>query len=382
MRIKGLDGLRGIAFLMVFFFHIHWLQFGWMGVQLFFVLSGFLITGILLDMKDTLSTKPYFIKFYGRRILRIFPLYYFYLAVVWILSSWAISAGFQTAPMQVYHREIPFALTYVYDFYFTLQRYVPSYFLTHFWTLAVEEQFYLAWPLFILLIPRRHSHKAFWAVVALTPILRILTVTLHGLSSFSFLRDNVSLVVYSLPFTHLDAFALGALLTSIRIPKARPIFLASIVALPLLGLFTDFLATAQWKDASLFSLGFPVALPYGYKFLWGYSLINGLFAILIYGVARLGWASRLLEWRPLRYLGKISYGLYVYHFALVWLTATLSDHKITDVFPPLLALLTFAIVCAVASLSYHLMEKPLIDLKDRFFAVPDKSVALDIGPCA
>jgi peptidoglycan/LPS O-acetylase OafA/YrhL len=189
-------------------------------------------------------------------------------------------------------------------------------------------------------------------------------------------------VVYSLPFTHLDAFALGALLTSIRIPKARPIFLASIVALPLLGLFTDFLATAQWKDASLFSLGFPVALPYGYKFLWGYSLINGLFAILIYGVARLGWASRLLEWRPLRYLGKISYGLYVYHFALVWLTATLSDHKITDVFPPLLALLTFAIVCAVASLSYHLMEKPLIDLKDRFFAVPDKRVALDIGPCA
>ena len=63
MRIKGLDGLRGVAFLMVFFFHVHWNQWGWPGVQLFFVLSGFLITGILLDMKESLPAKPYFIKF-------------------------------------------------------------------------------------------------------------------------------------------------------------------------------------------------------------------------------------------------------------------------------------------------------------------------------
>jgi peptidoglycan/LPS O-acetylase OafA/YrhL len=382
MRIKGLDGLRGIAFLMVFFFHVHWNQWGWPGVQLFFVLSGFLITGILVDMKETLPAKPYFIKFYGRRILRIFPLYYFYLALMWVLTAWAISTGFEPAPMQVYQKEMPYALTYVYDFYFALDRYVPSYFLTHFWTLAVEEQFYLVWPLFILLTPRKYLQKAFWGVIALAPLLRLLTLILHGTQTFSFLRDNVALVVYSLPFTHLDAFALGALLTLIRIPKAKTIFLISLVTLPLLGLATDYLATGQWKDVSLASFGFPITMQYGDKFIWGYTLVNGLCALVVYGVAQLGWGTRLLEWRPLRYLGKISYGLYVYHLAIIWLMATIFDLNISEPFPPLLAFVTFGLVCIVAALSFHLMEKPLMDLKDRFFAVPSERVEPDRQPAA
>jgi len=81
-HIKGLDGLRAVAFLLVFFFHAHFGYFGWVGVQLFFVLSGFLITGILLDMKHSLPMAGYFIKFYGRRFLRIFPLYYLYLFLI------------------------------------------------------------------------------------------------------------------------------------------------------------------------------------------------------------------------------------------------------------------------------------------------------------
>ena len=370
MRIKGLDGLRGVAFLMVFFFHIHWNQWGWPGVQLFFVLSGFLITGILLDMKESLPAKPYFIKFYGRRILRIFPLYYFYLLAMWILTAWALSSGFEPAPMQVFQKEMPFALTYVYDFYFALDRYVPSYFLTHFWTLAVEEQFYLVWPLFILLTPRKHLQKAFWGVIVLAPLLRLLTLALHGMEAFSFLRDNVALVVYSLPFTHLDAFALGALLTVVRVPKAKGIFLVSLLLMPLLGLATDYLATGQWKDVSLASLGFPITMPYGNKFIWGYSLVNGLCAVLLYGVMQHGWAVRLLEWRPLRHLGKISYGMYVYHLAIVWLMAVVFDLTITEPFPPIFAFVTFALVWIVSALSFHLMEKPIMDLKDRFFDVP------------
>ena len=77
--IAGLDGLRAVAFLIVFFFHTRNLPFGWLGVQLFFVLSGFLITDILLRMKEKLPRGDFFKKFYGRRFLRIFPLYYFYL---------------------------------------------------------------------------------------------------------------------------------------------------------------------------------------------------------------------------------------------------------------------------------------------------------------
>src|SRR3989304_4593788 len=84
--IAGLDGLRAIAILIVFFFHTRNLPFGWMGVQLFFVLSGFLITDILLRMKESLPRRAFFVKFYGRRFLRIFPLYYFYLALVVALT--------------------------------------------------------------------------------------------------------------------------------------------------------------------------------------------------------------------------------------------------------------------------------------------------------
>lgn len=375
MRIKGLDGLRGIAFLMVYFFHIHWNQWGWPGVQLFFVLSGFLITGILLDMKESLPAKPYFIKFYGRRILRIFPLYYFYLIVMWILTAWAISANFYPEPMQVYQNEMKYAATYVYDFYFALDRYIPSFFLTHFWTLAVEEQFYLIWPLFIFLVPRQHMQKAFWSVIILAPLLRLLTLVLHGMDAFSFLRNNVALVAYSLPFSHLDAFAMGALLTLVRIPKAKGIFYASLIALPLIGLATDFMATGQWKDVSLASLGWPITMPYGNKFIWGYTLVNGLCAVLLYGVARLGWFTRLLEWPPLRHLGKISYGMYVYHFALIWLMGTLFGQNLTEPFSPWLALLTFAVVWVVAALSFQWMEKPIMDLKDRFFEVADQPKA-------
>ena len=86
--IPGLDGLRAVAFFLVFLCHTNYVEAGWMGVMLFFVLSGFLITGILIDMKESLPSKAYFIKFYGRRFLRIFPLYYFYLFLIFGLAYW------------------------------------------------------------------------------------------------------------------------------------------------------------------------------------------------------------------------------------------------------------------------------------------------------
>ncbi len=91
--IPGLDGLRAIAFLLVFAVHTDYLNFGWAGVQLFFVLSGFLITGILLEMKDALPSGAYFIRFYGRRFLRIFPLYYFYLFLMAVVTSHLLPAS-------------------------------------------------------------------------------------------------------------------------------------------------------------------------------------------------------------------------------------------------------------------------------------------------
>lgn len=135
--IPGLDGLRAIAFLMIFGFHTDHLPFGWLGVQMFFVISGYLITGILLRMREKLPPWEYFLKFYGRRFFRIFPLYYFYLLLIFILSIWAISISFKPKMMHVVVDQIWYAVLYVYNFYSTLRGFNSSPFLDHLWSLSV-----------------------------------------------------------------------------------------------------------------------------------------------------------------------------------------------------------------------------------------------------
>ena len=159
--IPGLDGLRAIAFLLVFAFHTDYLQFGWVGVSLFFVLSGFLITGILLEMKNSLATRDYFFKFYGRRFLRIFPLYYFYLILMTVLALWLISISYRPLYMQIFLDQVWYAVFYVYDFFFGTIYSEFTFFLDHFWSLSVEEQFYIFWPLLILLVPEKSRKKLF-----------------------------------------------------------------------------------------------------------------------------------------------------------------------------------------------------------------------------
>ena len=120
--IPGLDGLRAIAFLLVFALHTGYLEVGWVGVSLFFVLSGFLITGILLDMKKALESREYYFKFYGRRFLRIFPLYYFYLLIVVLLTSWLITIPYRPIYMQTALDQVKYAVVYLYDFFLQQRR--------------------------------------------------------------------------------------------------------------------------------------------------------------------------------------------------------------------------------------------------------------------
>jgi peptidoglycan/LPS O-acetylase OafA/YrhL len=381
MRIKGLDGLRAIAFLLVFFYHITWIEFGWVGVQLFFVLSGFLITGILIDMKTRLAGAAYFVKFYGRRFLRIFPLYYFYLLVMWLLATWLAANQLKPKYMELFHNQFPYALTYIYNFYAAsplFERY--SSFLTHLWSLAVEEQFYILWPLLIFLVPRARYKTAFLSVIGLSVIFRLWIFTMTPETIPAFLVSEPLSVIYFLPFSHLDAFALGALLTVTDLPKARSQFIGFLIGLPALGIVTDALANGTWTGIA--NLGFPLLLPYASKAIWGYILLNYFFAILIFGVARLGWFERFLEFHPIAYLGKISYGLYVYHFAIIWFITTPFGLSSTAPLPFWYAAASLLLTVFIAGLSYRLLEKPLIDLKDRFFAVPSERLTSDLKPAA
>jgi peptidoglycan/LPS O-acetylase OafA/YrhL len=370
MTIPGLDGLRAIAFLLVFALHTDYLQIGWIGVQFFFVLSGFLITGILLDMKKSLPPREYFFKFYGRRFLRIFPLYYFYLLLMSAVALWLISISYRANYMQLFLDQVWYAVYYVYDFFFATIFFEHSLFLDHFWSLSVEEQFYIFWPLLILLIPEKWTKPLFISFIVLAFAFRILFYFVYQSGIFRFFGEPVSLALYPLPFNHLDAFAFGAYLSRYSIPKAKEQFIVLLGLIPIIGFLSQYLATGSVGAIS--ALGYPLQMPDAYQYIWGYSLLNYFFAIILQVVAREGTFNAFLERPGMRYLGKISYGLYIYHFPIIWFSGRVRDLIPTiseTVAKPMIAAIAFIFTLLAASLSYRFLEKPMLNLKDRFFAI-------------
>ncbi len=367
--IPGLDGLRAVAFFLVFLFHTNYLNLGWIGVQLFFVLSGFLITGILVKMKQDLPQKQYFFKFYGRRFLRIFPLYYFYLLLMLGVAYLLYLANYRPNRMQDYFNQISFALAYVYDFFYASSSFKDSYFITHFWSLSVEEQFYIFWPLLIFLIPSRHYKKLFIAAIILGPLMRLGLSWLYNAHIFSFLGNDVAVGIYALPFSHVDAFGWGAFISLYRLPRSRQQFFILLLAIPVIGLVSQVLATGTIGTPS--GLGFPFPIANGLKQVWGYSLLNYFFAVAIYAVAREGLFNHFLEMAWMKYLGKISYGLYVYHYSLIFFASRIQDFVVLtpDQAQLVTALIAFPATVLISALSYKFIEKPILDLKDRFFRV-------------
>ncbi|HRK90021.1 MAG TPA: acyltransferase [Anaerolineales bacterium] len=362
--ISGLNGLRAIAFLIVFGIHIDSLQFGWMGVQLFFVLSGFLITDILLRMKESLPLGKYLYTFYVRRILRIFPLYYFFLFLMFGVSIWFLSIPYRPGMMEVLQEQIPYAFLYVYDFFFTLKDYQASPFFDHLWSLSVEEQFYLIWPLLIYLTPEKLLRKMFLAGIVVGPLFRVAFFFAYQAGLSAYFREPVSAALYPFPFTHVDAFALGAYISRFPIPHAKKQLIWLGILLPVIGFASEYLYVGELGRLS--SLGYPVALPNAYQFLWAYTIINYWFALLIYCVVNEKLFVPFLEIPLLQYLGKISYGLYVYHLPMIWFAGRLNDVPgVGSVSRPLSYLIAFAATLLLSSISYHLLEEPLIRLKDR-----------------
>jgi peptidoglycan/LPS O-acetylase OafA/YrhL len=366
--IPGLDGLRAIAFLLVFALHTDYLDVGWIGVQFFFVLSGFLITGILLDMKKSLPPRDYFFKFYGRRLLRIFPLYYFALFLMIGVALWLISLPYRPNYMRLFLDQVWYAILYVYDFFFATNLVKNHYFLDHFWSLSVEEQFYIFWPLLILLVPEKALKKLALSFIVLGPVLRLILLFIYQSGEFRFLASPAEWFIYPLPFSHIDAFAFGAFISRYSLPQAKKQFFLLLGLLPVIGYATQYFSTGEIGQVSAF--GFPIFLGNAYQFIWGYSILNYFFAVTICAVAKKGMFLRLLDWKPMQYLGKISYGMYVFHYPVVWFAARLSDLGLSEPATKVLtALIAFVVTLLIASASYHWLEKPVLNLKDRFFSL-------------
>jgi peptidoglycan/LPS O-acetylase OafA/YrhL len=366
-KMAALDGIRGLAILLVLVSHIYrfmppnnpiikavhiMFAYGGSGVSLFFVLSGFLITGILLDTRHAAN---YFTSFYMRRVLRIFPLYYAVLIVVLLgmhyFYPW-LSPG-------AANRKLFFL--YVSNWVVLWKgTWNPNY-IWHFWSLAVEEQFYVLWPLCVWLLTPANLRRV--AIGAFPVAL--------GWRLYSVLRYGPSPAVANATISHVDALLAGALCALVvrdcaaLIPVRRWLPLTSIVTL---GSCLTVLLLLHDNSSRMWSF-YQTA---------GLSLMAIGFAALILHTAitdRCPVAvQRVFTWRTLTQFGKYSYGIYVYHLPLIGLLeiqvyAKLPQH-VKDSVGFGLAYFAFLIALSyfIAKLSYEKFERPMLDLKRHFKA--------------
>jgi peptidoglycan/LPS O-acetylase OafA/YrhL len=356
-RMPALDGLRGIAILLVLAHGFDVIQtthglghavdlaldLGWIGVQLFFVLSGFLITGILLD---TRSQPGYYMKFLVRRVLRIFPLYYATLFVAFFIAPHFVHAS--SLPAGHGDHQI-WLWTYLENFAAPFDRGEPVF--PHFWSLAVEEQFYIIWPLVVWVVGRR-------GVLAVGAVLVVIAIAARV-----YVRAHYGeMAAYMFTPCRMDALAIGAIAAAlIRGERFR--------------------SKIAHQQASLMAgIGFAIVI--GGAVLGhllregpnmqtaGYTVIAlGFAVILVAALPQRRLPARLLGWAPLRMIGLYSYGMYVFHAPLhVYVGLPILERL--DATPGTPAGFVYALAMTLftlglAALSYHLFEVRFLRLKPK-----------------
>jgi peptidoglycan/LPS O-acetylase OafA/YrhL len=363
-HIPQLDGIRGIAILLVLVHHFTedrekltgWARqlflvtdAGWVGVDLFFVLSGYLITRILLATRES---PRYFSTFYGRRALRIFPLYYAVLiAVLLILPRFVPPAPDLAA---ILDRQI-FLWTY-------LSNWVRDTFnsdyaaLKHFWSLSVEEQFYLVWPALIYFTSKKQARLLCWTAIVGAPLLRLaLAATGHAYAG------------YFITPARADALSIGALIAIEGADRLQPL---ARRAAPFLGAAVLALTfTGGWKIAIAGDLT-PAAIAMKSAGLTLLDFACGALLILVLAPARSRWLAAPFDNVPIRWLGQISYGVYVFHYLLLPVLRRIFPYNavrdaLSSEVAAILGFLLFggAVSIAAAALSWHLFEKRVLRLK-------------------
>ena len=359
-HIPALDGLRGLAVLMVFVYHygggmqssVRAVRVfgainkgGWCGVTLFFLLSGFLITGILWDSKG----EPHWWRnFYARRTLRIFPLYYGTLVLVMVAAA-AVGAFYQAASKiwipALFLQNFPYLIDQVDHLGSPLS-------LFHFWSLAVEEQFYLFWPLLLLWQKSlRSGRRLCVAIFAISFVFRILMVKLNPdwqqYVEFILSRGGelavgcwLALCYRDSDWSRLERFA----------PYAAVVGLAGFLLSGIAGgtfeLFSPLMAMA------------------------GLPCVTVFFAAVLVLSLRPGVVQRFASWGWLRWTGRISYGIYVFHMLFVAQFSWIARRLFGEQNHMRLAAGEFVIAAAgtllAAWLSFHFFETPFLRMKRRF----------------
>jgi peptidoglycan/LPS O-acetylase OafA/YrhL len=345
-----LDGLRALAVFGVLVTHFlpaeHTIRrlFNWgeAGVQLFFVLSGFLITCILLRSRERIERGQPLTRalrtFYIRRFLRICPVFY------------AAIALFALTDLGMMRETWPWHVTYLSNVALIVKGGGLGH-TTHFWTLAVEEQFYLVWPIAIILLPERWLFPGVIAAAASAPVFRLAAAAL----------PVPFFVRYALPPACLDALGLGAAYALARTFVAEPRSLNRWLAGSLVLGLAIILGLTAFGDHSRIGSALNTVF-----------MRSGLACVSLWIVARAargfgGIAGRVLGWWPLAYVGRISYGIYVLHHFVPEALARVPLGRTVAAWPlPLAFLIWSAVSVAVASVSWHLLESPINELKRLF----------------
>ena len=323
---------------------------GFLGVDVFFVLSGFLITSILLREQST-TGRVRFGAFYRRRALRLLPALFAFLAVHVIYAS---IIHVQAA---VERSSIIAAMFYYYNWKLVYSFPVVRPELTHLWSLSIEEQFYFVWPvalIFLLGLRRRLSTL----VVALSVSILALAVWRMLLA-----RHMSPALVYFRTDAQADALLVGALTAHLWVRGKVP--------------WKRFLAPAAWVALAFMTVCI-FRLEGDHQFLYngGFTLIAVAVAIMLLAILETPWLpARALNTRPLRAIGRVSYGLYLWH---VLAFSIVVDHTRTAPVAVRI-LLALAITAAVTAASWYLVERPFLRLKDRLDARDRTRAALSAG---
>lgn len=343
---KNLDGVRAIAALMIMVFHffggivpnsttLKFLTkisiFGQTGVTLFFVLSGFLITRILLESK---GSHNYFKNFYLRRALRIFPLYYLFLFLYYYLVPYFIGPQEPDFSNKIYY------FTYLQNFAETFNWNVNG--PEHFWSLAVEEHFYLFWPFIVYLFSNKNLTKIIIGIVIGAMLLRTFMI-------------NNGYEVFYFTFTRFDSLAIGAFLAILEQQNFLQEKNSKLFLFLLIGLFVP--TVAMW----IFFTGEANKYIQIFKFLFLSSIYFSIIAYLlcIKGDSPL---NKILKTKFFSYTGKISYGLYVYHPLVYSICKRFLDSRYIEVNFFIRIIFTYLI----AALSYHFFESSFLKMKKYF----------------